>query len=72
MLSFRAFLEPDLKVPMYEISIARIVMILYTIKSPRVGDFRVKIKNLKKYIVGFIQGKVPYAYDQPNFKGKFI
>ena len=45
----------------------------YPIKSLREGDFRVKIKCLKKNILGLIWGrKVPYAYAQSNFKEGFF
>ena len=58
-----------LKVPKREIFDRSDFPDFYTIKSLRVGDFGVKIKNLLKNIWGFIQGcEVPYAYAQSIFK----
>ncbi len=45
----------------------------YTIKSLRVGDFGVKMKNLLKIFRGSFRGcKLPYAYAQSIFEEIFL
>ncbi len=63
----------QLKVPKREIFNRSDFSDFYTIKSLRVGDFRVKIKKIFKKIQGFFQGcKVPYAYAQSIFQEVFF